>query len=424
MIEIHQDSLRFSFPAIAAEIEALLEAYVAKMLPSFLSEYPEMVIRELLEDRPHLFRASGSEKKIRKLVLGLTHEDIERLLREQVWDKAGLHGGHHPARMEIEFQRTLRIPDDGKTYPLPPSLGSFPLRHVDDFADRVPQEWLKRGGVLMPMYQAEALWMNFDSGYPFALKIAAGKINAVSGESWQGGLQRKPQDYVVIPGQPWLDGFAVAKGVIRQFVAMPLGAGYSVEEQLSGKAEFGGMQFQAIPMKARKYYESKVLPKLPARLAQIVDRMLHKELMFEGLRSGLVKCCAEAGGMGLGAGGRMRQEIYKDPHAAEDWDLEQSSRCFVHLCDALLWREITGENPPQTPVTAMEYKRAKLPWFDYYRDDLAVLEGSKTLASIKSVNTLSQEKNGHALPGNTSVKVPSVIDCSPKNKTVKEWVGE
>ncbi len=32
----------------------------------------------------------------------------------------------------IGFQRTLRIPDNGKTHPLPPGLGKFPLRHVDD----------------------------------------------------------------------------------------------------------------------------------------------------------------------------------------------------------------------------------------------------------------------------------------------------
>ena len=36
----------------------------------------------------------------------------------------------------IDFQRTLRIPDDESDYPLPPGLGRFPLRHVDDFAER------------------------------------------------------------------------------------------------------------------------------------------------------------------------------------------------------------------------------------------------------------------------------------------------
>jgi hypothetical protein len=39
---------------------------------------------------------------------------------------------------------------------------------------------------------------------------------------------------MVSPEQPWLDGFAIEKGVIRQFVAIPLGNGYSVEEQVTG----------------------------------------------------------------------------------------------------------------------------------------------------------------------------------------------
>src|SRR4051794_16981919 len=79
-------------------------------------------------------------------------------------------------KVSIEFQRTLRIPDDGKDYPLPPGLGAFPLRHIDDHARRVPSVWLNRGGVLLPMWQAEALWLRFDSerlddrqtSYPFA----------------------------------------------------------------------------------------------------------------------------------------------------------------------------------------------------------------------------------------------------------------
>ncbi len=45
---------------------------------------------------------------------------------------------HKDATCSISFQRTLRIPDDGKDYPLPPGLDRFPLRHLDDYARRVP----------------------------------------------------------------------------------------------------------------------------------------------------------------------------------------------------------------------------------------------------------------------------------------------
>jgi hypothetical protein len=126
---------------------------------------------------------------------------------------------HPDARLEITFHRTLRIPDDGDTYPLPPGLGSFPLRHVDDFAKNVPKKWVEHGGVMLPMYQSEALWISFESKYldrhrteyPFAIKIATGKVNAVTGTTWINTLSGNPQDYVVIPQQPWLDGYCVEK---------------------------------------------------------------------------------------------------------------------------------------------------------------------------------------------------------------------
>ena len=154
-------------------------------------------------------------------------------------------GVHKQARCKIQFQRTLRIPDDNREYPLPAGLGPFPMFHVDDFADTVPAPWIDHGGVFLPMYQSEAMWINFGGfgGYPFAIKIAAGKINAVSGEPWHNELTEDPQDYIVVPEQPWLDGFSIGEGRIRQFVAMPLGEGYTAEGQITGKEEHGGLQF-------------------------------------------------------------------------------------------------------------------------------------------------------------------------------------
>ena len=72
-------------------------------------------------------------------------------------------------------------------------------------------------------------------------KVAAGKIDAVTGEPWTNDLSEQPQNYLAVPDQPWLDGFCVGKGLIRQFVAMPLGEGYTAEEQLTGEARHGGL---------------------------------------------------------------------------------------------------------------------------------------------------------------------------------------
>src|SRR6516162_888481 len=148
--------------------------------------------------------------------------------------------------LKVVFQRTLRIPDDGRSYPLPPGFGSFPVRRVDDYADRVPEEWRERGGVFIPMYQREAMWIAFEGQHwkPRAVKIGVGKVCAITGQPWSEDLHGHPQDYVVTPPQPWLDGICAGVGMIRQFVAMPLGMGYTVEGQVTGEERFGGVQLK------------------------------------------------------------------------------------------------------------------------------------------------------------------------------------
>lgn len=309
---------------------------------------------------------------------------------------------HRDAVLRIDFQRTLRIPDDDRDYPLPPGLGRFPLRHVDDFARQVSDSWLRHGGVMLPMYQSEALWLNFTSpsGYPFAVKVATGKINAVTGEAWADGLQRDPQDYLAIPEQPWLDGYCVEKGLIRQFVAMPLGSGYSAEEQLTGTAEHGGLQLVIYPIKHGVW-----------------DRILEeRRRRWEKARFSMAEALsvrapmAASLDMGLAPGGRMRQEIFDDPHDFADWDVRHRSRCFVHLANALVWRAVTGENPPTTPPTAEEYSRAGLPWFEYYAADQRALAGSKRLEGMQSVAELGKQKGDVPLPENAPVVPKSIIE--------------
>jgi hypothetical protein len=300
---------------------------------------------------------------------------------------------HVDAVLRVEFQRTLRIPDDGSDYPLPPGLGPFPLRHVDDFAERVSSEWLRRGGALLPMYQSEALWLRFSSpnAYPFAVKVATGKINAVTGDPWMDELTKKPQDYLSIPEQPWLDGYCVAKGVIRQFVAMPLGSGYSVEEQLTGEAHHGGIQLLVHPLRKQAYRKRAGL-------------RVEADIVCYSLAD-----MAPMADMGLAPGGRMRQEIYDDRHSLGDWDLRHRGRCFVHLANALVWRAITGEDPPTTPPTSAEYTRAGLPWFDYYAADQQALAGGPRLKAVKSVVQVGKAKGDVPLPENEPVDPLTVV---------------
>lgn len=303
-------------------------------------------------------------------------------------------GIHKEAECSIDFQRTLRIPDDNREYPLPPGLGEFPVQHVDDFAAHLPEAWERHGGVFIPMYQSEALWINFSGHYPCAVKIAAGKINAVSGDAWREGLSSNPQDYLVVPDQPWLDGFNVTDDLIRQFVAMPLGEGYTAEEQMTGKAEHGGLQIIVYPMKPAVYMK---------HFAWAMDAMERR-----------VDHCLSAPDMGLAPGGLMRQEIYEDKYGIDAWDQDHGLRCYVHLANSEQYQAITGHNPPHQPPTAKNYTQAGLPWFDYYGDGEA-LGGSDALSKLTSVAAKFIEKSKSVLPGNDPVQTKNVKKLGKSN---------
>ena len=62
---------------------------------------------------------------------------------------------HVDALCHIEFQRTLRIPDDNREHYLPPGLGRFSMLQVDDYSGKVTDAWRSHGGVFLPMHQAD-----------------------------------------------------------------------------------------------------------------------------------------------------------------------------------------------------------------------------------------------------------------------------
>ncbi len=312
---------------------------------------------------------------------------------------------HEAARCGIGFQRTLRIPDDGGDYPLSPGLGSFPLRHLDDYAVRLPESWRVRGGVIAPMHQAEALWINFHSDYPFAVKVATGKICAITGDSWVDRLNRDPQDYAMLPRQPWLGGYCVEKGVVRQFVAMPLGEGYTVEEQLTGAAVHGGVQIVAYPMKAERH-----------------EALQSKRHVARHLSVRRYSAAMEAP-MGLAPGGRMKQEIYDDPYGLDVWDQRHGSRCFVSLLNSAQWMAVTGERPPTEPPTAQDYTACGLPWFGYYGGDTRAVAGSDKLRGLKSVAQQTAATGQGPLPDNETIATPHVIGLG-KARPVRESAGD
>lgn len=153
----------------------------------------------------------------------------------------------------ISFHRTIRVPDDGVKHDLPPCLGRFYVVRGDN------------GDLLLPMYQAEAMWMSFETSPEmpsYALKVGVGDVCAITGKRWvPGELTSSPQNYMVVPDQPWLDGIVSAESggengaSVRQFVAMPLDNASGIEKQLVDQGVLekahGGLRIEIYPTKEK-----------------------------------------------------------------------------------------------------------------------------------------------------------------------------
>lgn len=186
---------------------------------------------EIVQGRPS---ENGKYVNIDDRLIAFTNRYFQREINLNI---SGGGSSDHSTRLEslkddwgldISFQRTTRMPDDDRLHQLPASLGVFPLYNVSAYSDRLPDNIVQQGGVFLPMWQREALWIRFQALGPqqYALRIFVGRINAVSGlrmddRTDEAQATEVLQDYVVVPGQQWLDGICVSPGIVRQFVAMP-----------------------------------------------------------------------------------------------------------------------------------------------------------------------------------------------------------
>ncbi len=345
---------------------------------------------------------------------------------------------HPDAVLEIDFHRTNRLPEDSHVHSLPPSLGSFPLRDIHELAkDKVPADWLKRGGIVMPMHQTEAMWMSFHSpaGYPMAVKVCVGKVNAVTGKPWSEELAfGDDQDFMQVPGQMWMDGICIGKGVIRQFVAMPLGQGYTVEGQVTGKEDHGGLQILVKPLLPAHFTK---VPKAPRRgsydssLAVMTSGFGEPGVLFSAASfddgAALAPSSFKAGSalramasvdatmrapapqkldMGLAAGGQMKQEIYTSAIDPQQWS-SAKSRCFVAIANAESWADLTGSSAPALPETYATHVSKGGKVFEVAETGQS-LDGGEALKSVKPIKAHGETIGANPLPVDVSVDPASV----------------
>lgn len=301
---------------------------------------------------------------------------------------------HHSFKVggvQVTFNQTLRVPE-GQLNALPAGLGYFSLYKVSEFRSTTPKEW-RDDAVFMPVYPQEAMWMGFSQhDKPQALVVGAGQINAISGKPFDPSktnrrkksrlevvLDGEQQNYLVVPPQPWLDGWKAEDGKVYQFVAAEMGSGQTVEGQITGQESEGGIQFIV-------YNPVKPLPSV-AR-PQLLGG--EESLEYFGLESlgptrGVLKSAVTS--MGLGRGGEIKQKIYPDPYGVEVWSKTPAEAAVLYMVSSNDFKQVTGYDAPATPITEEEYKRRGIPWFTLADGHMGDAAGSDVFGKLKPVSS-------------------------------------
>ncbi|KAJ7880971.1 hypothetical protein B0H14DRAFT_2705604 [Mycena olivaceomarginata] len=354
-----------------------------------------------------------------------------------------ISGGIWAGRTHFQFHRTLRVPESSNQTPsqLPPDLGQYPLLPISNLEEaRLPVSMRGKGGFIMPMFNKEALWISFGGSSGNAVKVSVGGINVVSGSFYKALTPLAiEQDYLVTGHQTRLDGIVAGPGVVRQFVASTVGNGYTVEEQVTGKADVGGLQcdiFQRrafggtfslrstfqdlddlktlqeldIPVQSqvllspnkrsvclgkdwtlREYHRQSTSPSitLRAEYAQIQD-FPGRSLISQFPRWSFD--VPKPSQLGASAGGEIHQRIWRDETARNTrlYDEQHGHRLYIFHYVFFETKHIT-QWPCICPITREMYHRHNIPWFPSYQDQEA---------HVDTVSNLDEERTGIVLNQN------------------------
>lgn len=204
-----------------------------------------------------------------------------------------------------EVIKTTRIEVDESTYGLPPHNGAYREYKVADYF--CPDEW-SNDGIFIPVKEGDPLWFDFRGNHDeCAILCAVQRINPVTGEpaDLEAGLSKDPvQNYLTMPRQRWLDGYA-KDGKVYQFVVTKAGVGLAVNEfvlpkHMQDSHAIGFAFFAPKNPKPRPVYRSRGWHPGPYGVKSIIGKSSISDMKFGSKGTTVWNCTAggqSAGGL-------------------------------------------------------------------------------------------------------------------------------
>ena len=118
--------------------------------------------------------------------------------------------------------------------------------------------------------------------------------------------------------------------------------------------------------------------------------------------------------LGLAPGGLIHQTIVADPYLPDSWEPERSISFNVQLLNSELFRQVTGQAPPPTPITAQTYADRRLPFFKLYEENSGIEGDFEGVKSVKAIdNTKDESKKRKRVEADEPVVSNPIIVLNP-----------
>ena len=365
MVTLDQDTFSFAFPEISDQLRLLVDRHVRNVLSSYvLPANRDQLVDQLGSIHEFWKLPSESQKNLLRKAHSLTHSKIEVFLRKVASVAAGLNNGSQP-KLTVNFQQRPGPPNDAKLYVFSAGLVDVPLCPAANFPDKLPASWLAETDFLALMNASEPFLIGFTANYPFAVKLAVGSLDAVTGESALVSLQKEPPNYLVVSGESTVDGIKQ-----RSFV-LPLEAGCATNEQFFAGQKIGVIDVQMWPLCVESYFSEEVAHSIPPTLREffawfvygpsIEAKWTEIDRRDEKSRDDPLTDETEAIVLNTKYEDELDWRYIRelgDLREVADWDQTRSNRCCVHVCNPSVWQQITGTSPPQPRLASHPARRA------------------------------------------------------------------
>lgn len=144
--------------------------------------------------------------------------------------------------------------------------------------------------------------------------------------------------------------------------------------------------------------------------------------------------------MGIGAGGKIMQQIEEDENDSRMWDLANSKMLNVQIINSVDFHNITGFPPPPTPIDAQTYADQGLPFYKLYQAKSSKVTGAfdgikgvvqaeseqvnvssfDPEADIKQKSSMRRERKYPEEPIEIPIKMLDIDDTLPPFKSINE----